>query len=46
MDAGKNLLGPSLAGIIGRKAGTEASYNYSAAMKQSGLVSEGKTLDT
>jgi nitrite reductase (NO-forming) len=38
MDAGKNMLGPSLAGIMGRKAGTEASYNYSPAMKQSGLV--------
>src|SRR5262249_43397864 len=45
MDAGKNLLGPSLAGIMGRKAGTESAYNYSAAMKQSGLVWDGKTLD-
>jgi nitrite reductase (NO-forming) len=45
MDAGKNLLGPSLAGIMGRKAGAEASYNYSAAMKQSGLIWDSKTLD-
>jgi len=45
MDAGKNMLGPSLAGIIGRKAGTEAGYSYSAAMKQSGLVWDLKTLD-
>src|SRR5262245_11340083 len=45
MDAGKNLLGPSLAGIMGRKAGTESGYSYSAAMKQSGLVWDGKTLD-
>jgi nitrite reductase (NO-forming) len=45
MDAGKNLLGPSLAGIMGRKAGTESGYNYSPAMKQSGLVWDGKTLD-
>src|SRR5262245_41454023 len=45
MDAGKNLLGPSLAGIMGRKAGTESGYNYSAAMKQSGLVWDDKTLD-
>ena len=45
MDAGKNLLGPSLAGIMGRKAGTESAYNYSPAMKQSGLVWDGKTLD-
>jgi len=45
MDAGKNMLGPSLAGIMGRKAGTESGYNYSAAMKQSGLVWDGNTLD-
>jgi nitrite reductase (NO-forming) len=45
MDAGKNLLGPSLAGIMGRKAGIESAYNYSPAMKQSGLVWDGKTLD-
>ena len=45
MDAGKNMLGPSLAGIMGRKAGAEPNYNYSAAMKQSGLVWDGKTLD-
>jgi nitrite reductase (NO-forming) len=32
MDAGKNLLGPSLAGIMGRKAGIESAYNYSPAM--------------
>jgi nitrite reductase (NO-forming) len=45
MDAGKNMLGPSLAGIMGRKAGTESGYNYSPAMKQSGLVWDGNTLD-
>ena len=45
MDAGKNMLGPSLAGIMGRKAGTEAGYNYSPAMKQAGIVWGGKTLD-
>jgi nitrite reductase (NO-forming) len=38
MEPGKTLLGPSLAGIIGRKAGTEPGYNYSPAMKQSGFV--------
>jgi nitrite reductase (NO-forming) len=46
MDAGKNLLGPSLAGIIGRKAGTEAGYSYSPAMKQADIVWDAKTLDT
>src|SRR5262249_41894359 len=45
MDTGKNMLGPSLAGIRGRKAGAEPGYNYSAAMKQSGLVWDDKTLD-
>jgi nitrite reductase (NO-forming) len=45
MDAGKNMLGPSLAGIMGRKAGTESGYNYSPAMKQSGVVWDGNTLD-
>jgi len=29
--AGVNRVGPSLAGIVGRKAGTVAGYNYSAA---------------
>ena len=30
-------LGPNLAGVVGRKAGT-ASYNYSAAMKKSDIT--------
>ena len=38
-------MGPSLAGIIGRKAGSEAGYNYSSAMTQSGIVWDAKTLD-
>jgi len=33
-----NRLGPDLNGVIGRKAGTEAGYRYSAAMKNSGLT--------
>ncbi len=45
MEPGKNILGPSLAGIIGRKAGTEPSYNYSPAMKQANVVWDAKTLD-
>lgn len=45
MEPGKNILGPSLAGIIGRKAGSEAGYNYSAAMKQANIVWDAKTLD-
>jgi len=45
MEPGKALLGPSLAGIIGRKAGAEANYNYSPAMKQANIVWDAKALD-
>ncbi len=39
------MLGPSLAGVIGRKAGTEAGYNYSPAMKSADIVWNPQTLD-
>ena len=45
MEPGKNILGPSLAGIIGRKAGSEAGYSYSSAMKQANIVWDAKSLD-
>lgn len=45
MEPGKIILGPSLAGIIGRKAGSKSSYNYSPAMKQANIVWDAKTLD-
>ncbi len=45
LEPGKNILGPSLAGIIGRKAGSEPGYNYSPAMKQTNIVWDAKTLD-
>ncbi|HXX02837.1 MAG TPA: copper-containing nitrite reductase [Xanthobacteraceae bacterium] len=45
MEPGKNILGPSLAGIIGRKAGSESGYAYSPAMKQANIVWDGKSLD-
>lgn len=35
---GKNMIGPSLHGVVGRKSATEAGFTYSSAMKQSGLV--------
>jgi len=44
IEAGKNKIGPSLAGLIGRKAGTAEGYNYSDAMKNSGLVWNEDTL--
>ena len=45
LEPGKNILGPSLAGIIGRKAGSEAGYNYSPALKQADIVWDAGSLD-
>jgi nitrite reductase (NO-forming) len=45
LEPGKNILGPSLAGIIGRKAGAEPGYSYSPAMKQENIVWDTNTLD-
>jgi nitrite reductase (NO-forming) len=45
MEPGKTLLGPSLAGIVGRKAGADANYNYSPPMKQANVVWDAKSLD-
>ena len=45
MEPGKTLLGPSLAGIVGRKAGADANYNYSPPMKQANVVWNAKSLD-
>jgi cytochrome c len=38
VEAGKNKVGPSLAGLFGRTAGTAEGYSYSDAMKNSGIV--------
>ena len=38
IEAGKNRVGPSLAGIVGRIAGSVAGFNYSAANKGSGVT--------
>jgi nitrite reductase (NO-forming) len=46
MEPGKNLLGPSLAGVINRKAGTEAAYDYSPAMKQANVTWDVGTLNS
>lgn len=44
-EAGKNGFGPSLAGVLGRKAGSVAGYKYSDAMANSGLAWDGANLD-
>jgi nitrite reductase (NO-forming) len=38
LEPGKDGVGPSLAGIVGKKAATEPNYNYSPAMKASNLT--------
>ncbi len=42
---GKNGIGPSLAGVFGRKAGQAPGYAYSAANLSSGLTWDEATLD-
>lgn len=37
-EAGQNRVGPSLAGIVGRAAGTVEGFNYSPANKNSGIT--------
>jgi cytochrome c2 len=45
LEAGKNKIGPSLAGVVGRKAGSVAGFAYSAANKDSGDIWDERTLD-
>ena len=40
----KNLVGPSLAGVVGRKAGTVPGYHYSEANEKSGITWDEPTL--
>ena len=40
-----NRVGPAHRGVYGRKAGSAPNFNYSAAVKNSGVVWEAKTLD-
>jgi len=44
-EAGKNKAGPSLAGVVGRKAGAVEGFKYSDAMKNSGVTWSNDTLD-
>jgi len=45
VEPGKNMIGPSLNGVVGRKAGTAPNFNYSDAMKGSGITWDEKNLD-
>ncbi|SRR6266436_887543 len=46
IEAGKNKIGPSLEGVVGRKAGSVPGFAYSAANKSSGDTWDEPTLDT
>jgi cytochrome c len=42
--AGGNRVGPDLHGVFGRKAGTASGFNFSDAMKNSGIVWDEQSL--
>jgi cytochrome c len=44
-EPGVNKIGPSLAGVVGRKSGSEPGYNYSPALKAANITWDEKTLD-
>lgn len=45
-NGGKNLVGPNLFGIVGKKAAQKEGYKYSKAMTASGLTWDEATLNT
>ena len=45
LEEGKNKVGPSLYGVVGRAAGAVEGYKYSKALKDSGLTWDDATLD-
>jgi cytochrome c2 len=45
LEAGRNKIGPSLVGVVGRKAGSVPGFAYSAANKNSGDIWDAQTLD-
>jgi cytochrome c len=45
MESGVNKIGPSLAGVFGSKAGSVPGYNYSEALKGSGIVWDAQNLN-
>lgn len=44
-ELGVKKVGPSLAGVVGRKSGSEPGYNYSPALKAANITWDEKTLD-
>jgi cytochrome c len=44
-EVGVKKFGPSLAGVFGRKSGTEAGYEYSPALTAAAITWDDKTLD-
>ncbi|RYY40897.1 MAG: c-type cytochrome [Sphingomonadales bacterium] len=42
---GKSVMGPNLHGLFGRKAGSVPGFNYTPALKGSGIVWDAKSLD-
>ena len=42
---GENKIGPSLAGVFGRKSGSAPNYNYSPALKTANIIWDDRTLD-
>lgn len=42
---GQKKFGPNLAGVSGRRAGTQVGYAYSPALKESGITWNAATLD-
>lgn len=45
IEAGKNRVGPSLHGVVGRQAGSVEGFTYSPAMKSAGLTWTPENLD-
>ena len=45
-EPGKNKIGPSLFGVVGRKAGSVDNFSYSEAMKNFDHTWDAETLDT
>lgn len=44
-EAGVNKIGPSLAGVFGRKSGSALGFNYSPALKAANITWDETTLD-